>query len=348
MLIKNMILFNKYNIFFLFLISFPLLANAKTNNTDDFKSISYDKYLNGYDYPFKLQKYQFKSQEKNLEMIYMYLPAKNSDKGLVTLLHGKNFNGSHWKETANLLHTMGYSVLIPDQVGFGKSSKPLDYQYSFEALANNTKNLLEHKGFKSTQFIAHSMGGMLASRFGLMFPEVTKRIILVNPIGLENYLHYVEYKDINFFYKNELKLKPQNIIDYQKKNYYDGAWNDKYERLTWPLIGWLNGSDKNIIAKVSAKAYDMIFTGPVIEEFKYFKMPVSIIIGTRDRTGPGRNWKKAGVEYKLGRYDNLGKKIKNRNPKINIIELDGIGHMPQVEDFERYRKALEVSLKYND
>ena len=163
-----------YKVFFLFiifLVSFGSLFiyEAKSDNTYDLKDISFDKYLNGYDYPFKLRKYQFKSQEKNLEMIYMYLPAKNSDKGLVTLLHGKNFNGSHWKETANLLYTMGYSVLIPDQVGFGKSSKPLDYQYSFEALANNTKNLLEHKGFKSTQFIAHSMGGMLASRFGLMF-----------------------------------------------------------------------------------------------------------------------------------------------------------------------------------
>ena len=348
MLNEYMILLNIYKIFFLSLISFSLLSNAKTDNTDDFKSLSYDKYLNGYDYPFKLQKYQFKSQEKNLEMIYMYLPAKNSDKGLVTLLHGKNFNGSHWKETANLLHTIGYGVLIPDQIGFGKSSKPLDYQYSFEALANNTKNLLEHIGFTSTQFIAHSMGGMLASRFGLMFPEVTKRIILVNPIGLENYLHYVEYKDINFFYRNELKLKPQNIIDYQKKYYYDGSWNKKYEDLAIPLIGWVNGNDWPTLAKVSALAYNMIFTGPVIEEFKNFKMPVSLIIGTRDRTGPGRNWKKTGIKYELGRYDNLGKQVKRRNSKINVIELEGLGHLPQVEDFERYRKALHEALKYNN
>ena len=342
-----------YKVFFLFitfLVSFDSLFiyEAKSENTYDLKGISFDKYLNGYDYPFKLQKYKFKSQQKNLEMIYMYLPATNSDRGVITLLHGKNFNGSYWKDTAKLLHSMGYGVLIPDQIGFGKSSKPLDYQYSFESLAHNTKNLIEHIGIEATQIIAHSMGGMLASRFALMFPYLTKRITLVNPIGLENYLHYVEYKDINFFYRNELKLKPQNIIDYQKKNYYDGKWNDKYEKLTMPLIGWINGRDKDTIAKVSAKAYDMIFTGPVIEEFKYFKMPVSIIIGTRDRTGPGRNWKKEGVEYELGRYDILGKKIKNRNPKINNIELDGIGHMPQVEDFERYRKALEVSLKYND
>ena len=45
------------------------------------------------------------------------------------------------------------------------------------------------------------MGGMLASRFGLLYPDLTEKVTLVNPIGLENYLKYVEYKDINFFIK---------------------------------------------------------------------------------------------------------------------------------------------------
>ena len=331
-------------------LNFFILVSSITyaQDTDNLKKVSFDKNLSGYDYPFKLSRYKFQSQGKDLDMAYMYLPTSNSNKGVVTLLHGKNFNGAYWKETAELLNSMGYGVLIPDQLGFGKSSKPLDYQYSFEALSNNTKNLLKHLDIKSTQLIAHSMGGMLASRFALLFPDITKRIILVNPIGLENYLNFVEYKDVNFFYEKELKLKYQSIINYQKQYYYDGSWNKKYEALAIPLIGWVNGSDWPTLAKVSALAYNMIFTGPVIEEFKNFKMPVSLIIGTRDRTGPGRNWKKTGIEYELGRYDNLGKQVKRRNSKINVIELEGLGHLPQVEDFERYRKALHEALKYNN
>ena len=337
-------------LFAILVISFFILSLSTIHigNENNLKSISFDKNLSGYSYPFKVHKYKFQSQSKDIEMLYMYLPASNPDMGLVTLLHGKNFNSAYWEETAKLLNSMGYGVLIPDQIGFGKSSKPLDYQYSFEALAHNTKNLLEYLGIQSTQLIAHSMGGMLATRFALLYPRITKRIILVNPIGLENYLHYVEYKDINFFYRNELKLKPKNIIDYQKKNYYDGSWNDKYESLTLPLIGWVNGKDWKTLAKVSAKTYDMIFTGPVIEEFKDFQMPVSIIIGTRDRTGPGRKWKKIGIDYELGRYDKLGEQVKKRNTNINIIELDGVGHLPQIEAFKRYRKALEGALKFNN
>ena len=88
----------------------------------------------------------------------------------------------------------------------------------------------------------------------------------------------------------------------------------------------------------------MIFTGSVIEEFKKFKVPVSLILGTRDRTGPGRNWKKTGVNYDLGRYNLLGNRVKKMNSNINLIELEGLGHLPQIEDFESFYSELEKVL----
>ena len=42
-------------------------------------------------------------------------------------------------------------------------------------------------------------------------------LILVNPIGLENYLQYVEYKDTDFFYKNELAKTPEGLNAINKK-----------------------------------------------------------------------------------------------------------------------------------
>ena len=52
----------------------------------------------------------------------MYLPSNNTYKGTETLLYGKNFTGNYWKEFALKLNSLGYAVLIPDQIGFGKSS----------------------------------------------------------------------------------------------------------------------------------------------------------------------------------------------------------------------------------
>ena len=329
-------------ILFFLIISLNTISLVKADTPTG--NFVYDKHLTGYKYFSKVQKYKLISQGLDLEMAYMHLPSNNKKKGTITLLHGKNFTSSYWKDIALVLNSLGYEVLIPDQIGFGKSSKPLNYQYTFQSLALNTKKLLASLNIGSTQIIAHSMGGMLASRFSLMYPDIVSNLILINPIGLENYLKYVEYKDIDLFYDKELKLKPENIIKYQKKNYYDGQWIKKYELLASHLIGWINGEDKQLLAKISAKTYDMIFTGPVIEEFKNFKVPVSLIIGTRDRTGPGRNWKKEGVDYELGRYDLLGNRVKKLNNQISIVELRGLGHLPHIEDFNTFFKELNKVL----
>lgn len=318
--------------------TFPALAQEKNSHP------KYDKLLTGYEYPLPTHSYKFQSQGKNLTMNYMYLAPKDANLPVITLLHGKNFNGAYWQQTAEYIHDLGYGVLIPDQIGFGKSSKPVDYQFSFEALANNTHSLLESLNINSSIIVGHSMGGMLAARYSLLYPQSTKQLILINPIGLENYLQFVEYKDLNFFYENELKLTPEKIVSYQKQNYYDGAWNDRYAALAEPLIGWINGPDRDILATISARTYDMIFTGAVVDDFSKLEVPATLIIGTRDRTGPGRNWKKDGITRELGRYDRLGKEITDRNSNIKVIELDGLGHLPQIEDFARFKNIFTQTL----
>ncbi len=321
-------------------------SNAQEHNNHYVdQNIAYDKHLSDYQYPFSVHEFKFQSQLQDLQMAYMYVPAKNHEKGVVTLLHGKNFNGAYWQSTANLLHGLGYGVLIPDQIGFGKSSKPTNYQYSFSALAQNTKFLLDSLGIEKTVIVGHSMGGMLASRFTLQYPENTEKLILINPIGLENYLKYSEYKDVSFFYQNELKKKPEDIIKYQMKNYYDGEWNKEYAALTLPLIGWINGADYSDLSMVSALTYDMIFTNPVVEEFSEIQTPTTLILGTRDRTGPGRGWKKSGVIRELGRYDRLGAEIKNINASFDVVELDGLGHLPHIENFDRFSDVFIAAVE---
>jgi pimeloyl-ACP methyl ester carboxylesterase len=302
------------------------------------------KNLTNFQYPFNVHTMAFESQGQGLTMAYMHLPAKEGQP-TVLLLHGKNFASSYWETTANWLHEQGYGVVIPDQIGFGKSDKPVNYQYSFAALANNTKQLLTSLNLEDVIVTGHSMGGMVASRFALNYPESVRKLVLINPIGLENYLQYVEYKDVAFFLQNELKKKPENIVTYQKTNYYDGDWNETYAFHASHLMGWIEGDDWPQLAKVSALTYDMIFTQPVIEEFDDFQMPVTLILGTRDRTGPGRGWKKEGVTRELGRYDKLGAEVKARNSAITVKELSGLGHLPQIEAFSRFTPVYNQALK---
>ena len=307
------------------LLSPPVLAGEKGNSA----RLAYDARLSGYDYGYEVSYFPIDSQRQSLKMAYIYLEGKPG-KPVITLMHGKNFNAHYWMPTAAYLHEKGYGVLVPDQIGFGKSSKPDNYQYSFSVLAHHTRDLMSALNINKSIVIGHSMGGMLASRFALMHPQTTQRLILVNPIGLENYLQYVEYKDTDFFYKKELAKTPEGVKRYQQKNYYAGQWNERYEALTDFMVGQIHGPDKEHVAWVNAKTYDMIFT--------------RLIIGTRDRTGPGRNWKKPGVDYELGRYDRLGKAAASLIPDAELYELNDLGHLPQIENFERFKDVLEKAL----
>lgn len=321
-----------------------LTKNSVAHKNSDSSQVSYNARLASYDYPFEVKEFDLQSQGQDLKMAYMYIKGK-SDKPTVLLLHGKNFSGAYWESTANWLKQRGYSVLIPDQIGFGKSTKPEYYQYSFPQLAHNTMKLADKLNIQNMIVVGHSMGGMLATRLSLMHPKRVKKLILLNPIGLEDYLDYAEYKDIQFFYAQEKDKTSEDIKQYQLKNYYDGRWQPEYDKWVKMHTGWINGPDWKRVAWNNALTYDMIFSQPVANEFDELQVPTTLILGTRDRTGPGRGWKKPGVTYQLGQYHKLGGKVVRQISKGELIELKGLGHMPHIEDFSAFTGALEKAIK---
>ena len=125
----------KILVLFFNLLIFMVFSQEKLKNLD--------ATLSNYEYPFEVKYLNFKSQNQDLKMAYMDVLPKKSNGKSVLLLHGKNFNGAYWKQTATELSKLGYRVIIPDQIGFGKSSKPSQYQYSFHQLAQNTKQILQ-------------------------------------------------------------------------------------------------------------------------------------------------------------------------------------------------------------
>ncbi len=308
----------------------------------EFKPLSPE--LTEYPYPFEVSYHEVKFPKSSYRMAYMLVSPKKV-KSTVLLLHGKNFSGHYWEKTAKELLKEGYRLLIPDQIGFGKSSKPESFPYSFHLLASLTHEILQKHSIKKYSVIGHSMGGMLATRMALMYPEEVEKLLLVNPIGLEDWKTMVPYKDVRAIYQEELKKKEDDIRNYQKNVYFDGKWNKEYEKGIEVLVGWTLHPAYERIAWNAALTSQMIFTEPVVYEFKNLKMPTLLLLGTRDRTAIGKAWASEEVKPKLGRYDQLGKTVIKSIPKGKLVELEGVGHMPQVEAFERYIKEVKDYLK---
>lgn len=301
--------------------------------------------LDNYNYPFPVEYFEIKAQQETFRMAYMYVPAENPNGTTVTLLHGKNFNGAYWETTINALNAEGYDVLIPDQIGFGKSEKPEHFQYTFQQLALNTRNLLDSLGIQKSAILGHSMGGMLATRFALMYPETTSHLILLNPIGLEDWKVKVPYQSIDDWYSNELDKNYEGIKKYQQENYYDGNWNEEYAKWAKLLAGWTLNDNYPLIAWNAALTYDMIFTQPVVYEFENLEVPTLLIIGTRDRTALGKNLVSNEVKETMGRYDVLGKTTRYKIPNAELVEIEDVGHLPHIEAFEKFITPLVEYLR---
>jgi pimeloyl-ACP methyl ester carboxylesterase len=301
----------------------------------------YGPELEGFDYPYPVQQYRFTSQGVPLYMAYMDVKPVKPNGRTVVLLHGKNFCGATWEGSIDALSKAGYRVVAPDQVGFCKSSKPAHYQYTFQQLASNTHALLEAIGVKQAVIMGHSTGGMLAARYALMYPSQTEQLVLANPIGLEDWKTLgVPSLGVDKWYERELGQSADKIRNYEKSTYYVNQWKPEYEPWVQMLAGMYRGPGKQVVAWNSALLYDMIYTQPVIYEFPLLRMPVLLLIGTRDNTAIGKDAAPAELRPRLGNYAELGKRAAKAMPNATLVEFKDLGHAPQMQDPAAFHAAL--------
>jgi pimeloyl-ACP methyl ester carboxylesterase len=299
-----------------------------------------DPELSNYQYPYPVRFFEADTQGQKLRIAYMDVAAARPNGRTVVLLHGKNFSGAYWASTIKALAAEGYRVIAPDQIGFGKSSKPASYQFSFQTLASNTRALIDSLGVERFALVGHSMGGMLAVRMALMYPERVERLALVNPIGLEDWKLVAPYRTVEENFAQELRATPESIKEYQRVNYFGGEWKPEYDALTEILAGWTRHPEYRRVAWDAALTSDMIFTQPVLYEFEQLKSPTLLIIGQRDRTAIGKERVPKEVAARMGDYPALGWAAARRIPTARLVEIAEAGHLPQVDAFPQYVRAL--------
>lgn len=305
------------------------------------QAAQYGEQLQGFDYPWPVKQFTFQSQQQPLTMGYMDIQADKPNGRTAVLMHGKNFCAATWESTITALHDAGYRVIAPDQIGFCTSSKPAHYQYSFQQLADNTHQLLSQLGVDKAVIIGHSTGGMLATRYALMYPQQTEKLVMVNPIGLEDWkAKGVPWRSVDEWYQRELKTSADSIKAYEQKTYYMGEWKPEYDKWVQMLAGLNNGPGKEKVAWNSALIYEMIYTQPVVYEFKDLRVPTTLFIGTGDTTAPGSDSAPPEVKKAVGNYQLLGKEAAKLIPNARLVEFDGMGHAPQMQEPAKFHQAL--------
>lgn len=298
--------------------------------------------LERFDYPLPVKWHETSSQSVPVPMAFLDVPPGATPNGrTIVLLHGKNFCAATWAHTATALAARGYRVIVPDQIGFCKSSKPTGYQYSFHSLAELTRGLLDAVGAGKVILVGHSTGGILGVRLALLHPARVAQLVLVNPLGLNDTLAQgVPYADLGQLRREEANTSAASIKAYQQRVYYGGDWQPGYDRWVAMLAGQYAGADGDVVRDAQARLSDMIQTQPVAAELPRLRMPVTLIIGQRDLTAFRATAAPAALRGQVQTVPQAAETAVKAIPGARLVRLAGLGHSPQVEAPARFEQSL--------
>ncbi|KAK4041824.1 Alpha/Beta hydrolase protein [Parachaetomium inaequale] len=255
---------------------------ASSNNTVD--NVPFPADLNGsnFTYPWPVKLYRFVSQGQNFEMAVMDVPPKpqhdhddNNRSKTALRLHGKNFCAATWHQTAAVLSAAGYRT--------------------------PTTGAQHPRPENGATVMGHSLGGMLAAQFALMYPDLLiprGGLVLANPIG-EN------WKALGVPYVSIDETGVTERASTHKSIHAEGE----------------------AFVQAQVRVVDMVLTQPVVYEF-----------GTRRPLG--KQWSPPEVQQRLGHYDVLGKQAAAVIPNCTVVEFPDLGHAPQIQAPERFHKAV--------
>jgi pimeloyl-ACP methyl ester carboxylesterase len=290
-------------------------------------------------YPYPSAYIPLTLQGEDLRMSYMDVAPTGPPNGhTVVLLHGNNFGGFYFGGPAEVLRKEGFRVVIPDQIGYGRSSKATTIPYNFSQWARNTKQLLDSLKIERAMIVGHSMGGMLATRFATQYPAMTERLVLYNPIGLSDGRFDRPLGDVDAAYKSNLNQTYQSVhaslMRYVAHN--PSAWNDVFETYAKVRYSWTLSAEWPRLAMVQTLIGQVQYLDPVVYDWAHIKSPTLVFGGADDfLAGTPANFQ--------ARMKHIADTVPNGRAKLHLIP--GLGHVPHLESPEKTYPPLVAFLK---
>ena len=249
-----------------------------------------------------------------------YLEAGAANSPAVILLHGLGADSSSWSSTIAPLAAR-YRVIVPDQIGFGKSDKPF-LNYRVGTLVDFLAGLMKELKIERASLVGNSLGGFTATAFALAYPDKVDKLVLVDAAG------FAVPKDTDPRLFNALNPSTRegvkqvmSLIFYNKQLYASDAAADlMFTRKMQAGDGY------------TVRAFtESILRGEDVLDGKLdkVKQPTLIIWGREDLLTP------------LAMGERFHKEIKGSH----LFILEKCGHVPQVEKAAEFNAVLAKFLE---
>ncbi|MDT5268395.1 MAG: hypothetical protein QOH49_581 [Acidobacteriota bacterium] len=234
---------------------------------------------------------------------------------VVVLLHGLGGNGTNWAFNTPALGQK-YRVIVPDQIGFGQSDKPL-INYRVGTYVDFLDKLLGQLKVERATLVGNSMGGWIAAAYALKYPSKVERLVLVDAAG----------------------FAPPKEFDLNTLASLNPSTRDEMKRLAGlvfynPLFKSDAAIDAGLAQRMSAgdgytiqRLVESIYHGDDMLDGKLgaIKQPVLLIWGREDGLTP------------LARE---GERFKREIPGAQLVVFEQCGHVPQVEKAAEFNAAV--------
>jgi len=314
------------------LLAAPLAAYAADTTPREPYGIA----LEGFAYPYPVHLLPVVNDGEQLGMAYIDVAPQQPNGRTVVLLHGRNFPSSYWAPVIRMLNEAGFRVVVPDQIGFGKSSKPSG-ELHFDTLARNTIALLDHLKIDRAEIIAHSLGGMLGVRIARAYPERVAHLVLTAPIGLEDYRLYVPPTPTEKIIETEDKLTADGYRKQLETNYSLKLPPDQVTPFIDARFNIKGSAEYPRWLRAFVASAQLIYREPVVHEIPLITQPTLFVMGANDHNAPGKANAPEALRPKMGHNAELATALA---AKMQNGRRGDSGHRPSV--------FLEAPAKYNE
>jgi pimeloyl-ACP methyl ester carboxylesterase len=237
------------------------------------------------------------------------------------------------------LNGAGFRVVVPDQIGFGKSSKPSG-DLHFDTLARNTIALLDRLQIAKTDIVAHSLGGMLAVRIARAYPDRVAHLLLTAPIGLEDYRLYVPPTPTEKILEAEDRQTAEGYRKQLESNYSLNLPPDQVTPFIDSRFNIKGSSEYPRWLHAFVSSAQMIYREPVVHEIPLITQPTLFIMGANDHNAPGRPNAPEALRSKMGQNAELARALAARMPNARAEVIPDTGHLAFLEARTRFDELM--------
>ena len=232
----------------------------------------------------------------------------------VILLHGLGGSTQMWAYNIGPLAER-FHVIVPDQIGFGKSDKP-HVNYRVRTYVDFLDQLCKQLKIERASLVGNSMGGWIAAAFTIAFPERVERLVLEDAAG------YAPPKELD--YRTLYQLNPstrEGMKELVSKVFYNKALTSDIA-IDQSLAYRLGAGDGYTINSI----IDSVIRGEdfIDNQVRAIKQPTLIAWGRQDGLIPLSD----------------GQRFKKDITNSSLIVFDECGHVPNVEKAAEFNAAV--------